>query len=217
MNMEVSIAIMSHIDRSNRALELYNALKDQGFKSVSLITDQENNEWDNGRKCWDYLSYSGSKWSVVIQDDAIISNNFYDNLVKAIKSMPENGLLSLYTGTVRPYRSSVLLAVQQAKSENASFLRSNRLHWGVAVVMRTDCIKPVLEATEGLRDLYDVRLGKGARKVSLPVFYTNPSLVDHDNSIGSIVGTTSKEPRVAHWYYPDIYDNWNSKYIDMTV
>lgn len=215
--MNIAVAIMSHPSRVKHANKLYKQLKKQGFYAVDIILDLKNDEWSNGKNCWEWLQYSIADYGMVIQDDAIISPNFYKNIAAAVDHLREECALSLYTGTVRPYRALVSNAVMKANYTGSSFLKSHRLHWGVCVIMPTDKIKPMLNATEGLRDLYDVRIGKAARKVGLPVFYTNPSLVDHDNSIGSVVGTTSKEPRVAHNYEPNLRKHWNSNYIDMLV
>lgn len=211
--VKISIVVMSHPKRSKEAFYLAGKLLLIPFHNVKIRLDSENNEWDNGYKCWQSVS-NDSDWSVVIQDDAIISSNFYDNLEKAIDNIPQEGLLSLYLGEVRPYRYSVAKAFNYAIGSGASYLTSIGLYWGVCVLMPTSKIKDVLNASEALnRYLYDVRLGKAATSLKMPIYYTTQSLVDHDDELDSLIGHKAHEKRVAHKYQPSIINEWNSKVV----
>ncbi len=201
--MRISIAVMAHPDRDEQANELVKLLKTMPFFSVWLSFDMNDNEWMNGRRCvqWGATTEGQTDWHVVIQDDAIISVNFFDNLVRALESVPRKSLVSLYTGTVRPEQERVVQSLYLAGRENASWLSSNSLYWGVAVAIPTDDIESLLEKVEGSILPYDRRLGSYFASKYRCVYYTVPSLVDHDHTLPSIVGNDREGPvRKAHNY-----------------
>jgi hypothetical protein len=89
------------------------------------------------------------------------------------------------------------------------------LYWGVAIVIPTDHIEAVLEYAEGREEHYDVRPGIFYLRNRLPIFYTNPSLVDHDDDIKSLMNHgQAEEARKAHNYIDGPID-WNRKFIDI--
>lgn len=210
--IKISVAIMAHPSRYKSAEKLLKRLNHQKFHGVSLVYDKNNNEWENGKAS--LLSHPGSDWHIVIQDDAIISKDFYRNARNAILNVPKPTLISFYTGTVRPKVTEVKAAVDKAKEARSSWLRSNDLYWGVGLAIPTSQIDEVLESAKNKTSLYDRRIGWRYKKHNLPVYYTVPSLVDHNYKIGSILGNDyATEPRKAHWYEPELIDvtNWNKK------
>ncbi len=209
--MNISLSIMAHPSRKLQAEALYKKLKKFDFSKVSVTWDQINNEWDTGKRA--LLDNAGSEWHVVLQDDAIICDDFYSEVVNAINNVPETSLISLYTGTVRPFRTRVQNAVK--KATGVAWLRSYSLYWGVGIVIPTFHVEPMLEFVEGMIEPYDYRIGMFYRANILPVFYTNPSLVNHDDTIGSLVGNGyAPEPRVAHNFASGPI-TWNRKFIDI--
>lgn len=212
--MRIGVTVMSHPKRKEKALTLLDALSKQGFVDASITWDSDNSEWDTGYRSWEYLSEVESDYSLVIQDDAVISESLYDNLVNAVKNMPSEGVLSLYLGKVKPHKGTVLMAYNRATTYNASYLTCSKLLWGVALLLPTKHIKNVLQASERFKDLYDVRLGKAASSFGLPIYYTRQSLVDHDD-VESLLGHDVQEIRVAHKYQPDLIHSWNSKVINI--
>lgn len=217
--MIISVAIMAHHSREERANELKESLLHQGFCHVDLCIDRSEvpsrkNEWVNGAKS--LASHCRSEWHIVIQDDAIISNNFRKNVVTAIKNIPSRSIISLYTGRVRPFSTLVQNAVDEAERTGANWLLSSTLHWGVGIVIPTNYIDTLLEFTRDRNEEYDRRIGEYFFAGNAPVYYTYPSLVDHDDSLGSILGNGyNRLPRVAHRYEPGFIEHWNSKVIKM--
>lgn len=209
--MKITCSIMAHPSRHVAAQALYNQLHDMPFMKVAIVYDKINDEWDTGERCLrDGMGWGD--WHVIIQDDAILTPDFYQNLEGAIKAVPEKVLISLYTGTVKPMPDRVKQAVDKAYF--ATWLRSNLLYWGVGVALPTEHIKPLLEAVEGREELYDVRIGMFYYQNRLPIYYTMPSLVDHDDDLASIVGTDATEPRRAHKLASGVV-SWNDQVIDI--
>lgn len=205
---------MSHEKRAKEAKALLEKLQAMPFLSTLAIFDRANDEWDTGKRCW--TMYDSGDWHIVIQDDAIISENFYDNVVAALSKVPSKSMVSFYTGKVKPFPSKVTRAVMQADVSAYSWLRANNLLWGVCVAIPTDMVEPVLESAEKSRALYDKRLGTYFNRRGLPIYYSYPSLVDHDDSLPSLTNHHIKK-RVAHNYEPGLVTNWNSGVIDIGV
>jgi len=210
--MKISVAVMAHPSRAEEAERLYRKLFRQNFYEVGLVFDDGNGEWETGKRS--LLCHTDSDWHIVIQDDAIISDNFYDNALQAIVNVPEPTLLSFYTGTVRPYRSKVSRAVNKARAEQASYLSFNTLCWGVAFAIPTKDIETILDFVSSSRLLYDARIGSYYQKTWQNVYYTNPSIVDHNWELPSLTGHNVVLKRVAHRYEPGIVE-WNNKVVEI--
>lgn len=190
--MKITIAIMAHPSRTEQANALYKKLAQYPFAAPQIIWDEQNSEWHTGRRALEYGVDKGDV-HVVLQDDAIINEYFFTNLQKALKAAPQRTLLSLYTGTVRPFNERVGKAV--AKANGASWLQGYTLFWGVGIVIPTDHITHLLEFCDNETDPYDTRIGLFYFRNMLPVLYTNPSLVDHDDDIGTLVGQRADLPQ----------------------
>lgn len=210
--MKISVTVMAHESRRMYAYNLYEKLFRQDFFKISIIYDDGNGEWDTGVRS--LRANADSDWHIVIQDDAIISDNFYNNALNAILNAPEPTLLSFYTGTVRPYRSKFIRAVNKARAENASYLSYNTLCWGVAFAIPTKDIDTMLDFVSSSRLLYDARIGSYYQKTWKNVYYTNPSIVDHNWELPSLTGHNVVLRRVAHHYEPDMVE-FNNKVVQV--
>lgn len=196
--MNISITIMAHPKRADAAQELFDQLQQYPFSEISITWDQRNEEWDTGKRSLQ-AGIGVGDWHVVIQDDALLTPNFYENIEGAINAVPEKVLISLYTGTVKPMPEQIISAV--SKAYYASWLKYMLLLWGVGIVIPSDHIEPLLEfvdTPEFNETLYDMKIGMFYQRHRLPIYYTVPSLVDHDDDMGSLIGTDAKEPRRAH-------------------
>lgn len=194
--MTISVAIMAHPKRRARAKALSVELKTYSFVDVAIIMDTKNIEWHTGKRALQ-RGVGRADWHLVIQDDAILTSDFYSNLEGAIANAPIKTLISLYTGTVKPFPDRVTEAVN--KAYHATWLRHMLLLWGVAILIPSDHIEPMLEYVNDRTEQYDTRIGIFYQRNMIPVYYTMPSLVNHDDAIGSLLpdhGTP--EPRVAH-------------------
>jgi len=204
--MDISIAVMSHLKRREQAHALVDMLLDMPFSSVIAIYDTDDDEWATGRRA--LKEFSGlSTWHVVIQDDAIIHPHFYNNLVRALIAVPRMSLISLYTGTVRPEQKRIQGALASAQRQGASWMSSNSLYWGVGIAIPTDDIHPMLAAVRHSILPYDRRIGSYFEQNGRPIYYTVPSIVDHDYTLPSLLNNDRPGPaRRAHNYCPSSVD-----------
>lgn len=197
--MNISITIMAHSKRSKAANLLAYELGQYPFCDTSITWDEINEEWHTGKRAL-LAGVGKGDWHVVIQDDAILSPDFYKNLEQMIYSLKQKTLISLYTGTARPLANRVAGAVR--KTADGGFLRHHQLFWGVGIVIPTDHIMPMLEFVEDIDLQYDNKIGEFYCRNGLPVYYCIPSLVDHDDDTDTLIAGHGRdinfEPRVAH-------------------
>src|SRR5690606_35221874 len=114
-----------------------------------------------------------------------LTPDFYENVANAIGIVPTKSLVSLYTGTGRPLPKRIKKAVD--KAYHASWLKHYLLFWGVGIAIPTDHIEPMLDFVSDREEQYDARIGIFYQRNMLPVYYTMPSLVDHDDVIESLL------------------------------
>lgn len=206
---------MAHPKRKIYAEALAIELKKYPFVDVSISYDgvdahTHQDEWNNGKRAL-LAGVDRADWHVVIQDDAILTPNFYENLQGAIQNVPMRTLVSLYTGKPRPMTKRVQTAVNKVTDE--TWLSYWLLMWGVGLLIPSGQIKPMLEFVEGREEPYDTRIGIAYQRNRLPVYYTMPSLVDHNDNIGSLLEHGKAEgARVAHRLATGLIA-WNNKVI----
>lgn len=197
--MNISITIMAHPKRKREAMALHKKLIQQPFSKVRIVWDEINNEWHTGERSM-RSGAAADGWHVVIQDDAILTPDFYFNIERVIEAVPTKTVISLYTGKVRPLADRVTAAMKNAP--DGCFLQHYMMMWGVGILIPADHIEPMLEYINDpiYSDTpYDTRIGIFYQRNRLPIYYTVPSLVDHDDDIGSLIGNGyALEPRVAH-------------------
>lgn len=211
--MKITVTVMAHPKRKAAAEALYTQLAKMPFHQASITWDQKNSEWHTGKRA--LKAHLNGDWHIVLQDDAIITDNFYTDAVNALQAVPVKTLVSFYTGTVRPLPGRVASAVRRANEGGYSWLRGYLLFWGVGIAIPTDQILPMLEYIAGRREPYDTRLGYFYIANRLPVLYSNPSLVDHDEDMGSLLEHGKwPEPRRARNFIsgPVI---WTDKALDI--
>lgn len=216
--MQISVAVMAVPARKVQAEYLAAILRLYPFSDVTVVYDQiaagtHESEWQNGKNAL-LAGLGKGDWHVVIQDDAILTPHFYENIEGAIKSVPIKTLISLYTGKARPFPQRVTEAVNKVASE--TWLRYMLLMWGVGIVLPTSHIEPMLEFVADWDEPYDTRIGIFYQRNRLPVFYTVPSLVDHDDDMGTVIPGHGTKPgaRVAHRLATGLI-NWNDRVIDI--
>lgn len=219
--MNISITIMAHPKRKDYARALLKQLRQYPFTEASIVWDQQDDEWHTGERALRAGITGGGQYHIVLQDDAIIPINFYGHVSNALKAVPVQSLVSFYTGTARPYGKRVAAAV--AKAKHCSWLRADLLYWGVGIAIPTHHIADMLDMVAERQEVYDFRIGWAYQRQRLPVFYTNPSLVDHNDAIGSLLKQSDlipaseyeKAPRKAHIFVGDRHVTWNNQVVDI--
>lgn len=217
--MKISVTVMAVPKRKLQAEYLKSILSMYPFSDVSITYDTaykgtHDSEWENGKNS--LLAGMGKgDYHVVVQDDAILTPHFYENIEGAINNCPDKRcMISLYTGKARPFPKRITAAVK--KAYHATWLRHYLLIWGVGIIVPTDHIPHLLEFVEDRDEPYDTRIGIFYQRNMLPVYYTMPCLVDHDDELGTAIPGHGTKPgaRVAHKLATGIIQ-WNNQVIDI--
>lgn len=212
---------MAHPKRRKQAEMLLVQLAGQGFLFCGITWDQKNDEWHTGKRAVLAGLQHNADYHVILQDDAILPPNFYKHCENALNAVPIRSLVSFYTGTGRPLPDRVTNAVKRAA--NSSWLVANTLYWGVGIAIPTAHITDMLETIADRTEVYDTRIGIAYQCQRLPVYYTNPSLVDHDDEMGSLLKQSKlipleqyeKDARHAHNFIGNRQVSWNTSAIDI--
>src|SRR5690606_10616258 len=197
-----SFAIMAHPSRYDRARRLSRAL------GAPIVWDRGRGEWDTAERAWnDYSSYAD--YHIVVQDDALLARYARSKMLTALDQCPEFGPVSFYAGKVWPVHVQTEFA--GAVRSGASWIVASRLYWGVAVAVPTYMIPDMLDHRSNR--VYDARVGDYFAKQNLPVYYTNPSLVNHAET-DSLLGKKPKG-RVALRFDAELPVTWNHGVSDL--
>lgn len=200
--MKVGAAIMAHAVRKTHAAALAESLDWKVpvvYDAVPTPSADPEQRWATARRTWRLLAADDTDYSVVLQDDAIVCQDFLAGLGAALDVVGPQGLVSPYTGTGRPSQANVKRALAHADAHGHAWMSTRSLNWGVAIAMPTSMVDRMLRwcchpARKGWNT--DYRIGVWFRDViGWRTWYTVPSLVDHD-AIPSLVG--HGDGRVAH-------------------
>lgn len=163
---------MAHEKRSHYFDYLKRKLGDVPF---SIDTDKlQLGTWGNRKQAM-LMANKDSDYTCIIQDDAVIPDNFYEYLERFIRQHP-NQFYQLYFGT---RRNTMSIPAKQG-ADIRRFIKE-RMRWGVAIVTPTKLTNSIIDYCDKLpSDMpddtrikhYMVAKGKDA-------YYPYPSLVDH--------------------------------------
>lgn len=162
---------MAHPKRKEWAEELAKTL------NCSIVWDERNDIWDTARRAWLELSNDECEFGVVIQDDAILCDNFIEEVHKlVIKTYHYRTIYQLYiNGDIRIFTKE---AIEFGRERNYIF--SRELAGGVATVIPRSMIKDIIHY--GNQSFYpgdDTKIKMFCLRYGIPVTYPFPSLVDH--------------------------------------
>lgn len=183
MTHSLAIVIMAHPRRRAQAEMLAEYL------DALIVWDDGGGEWSTGAHAWKTGAHLGATHTLVLQDDAVPVQDLRRHVLAAIDAMPDSPI-SLYLGQKKPSRwaSNMLMAVQAAEQLGASWISASHLLHGVGIVLPTRWVTPMLQWAEMSSAPYDQRIGAYLRQVqNRATFYTWPSLVDHDDTVPSLV------------------------------
>lgn len=201
--MKLSAAIMTHPERGEELMKLL-ALLD---REVPVYSDPGGPPSGNGDRVWSvareaWLMYDpAADWHVLIQDDAVPCADLLAGLEQALDYAKLSAIVSPYLGTGRAVPSRWERMATEADRQRASWVRSDRLMWGVCLVARTEIIPEMVawcDRKSGMPD--DMRVAAYAKRHGLEVWYTWPSLVDHRADVPSLTKHRARE-RVARRHH----------------
>ena len=184
---QVPVGIVAHYSRHERAEKLAELIEAE----IISVDHGGIGPGKNHELCYEWLAESKAPWVVLLEDDAIPVKDFRTQLNAVLRAAPKTGLMSLYLGRSRPPHWQISIARVIAGDENY-FMASELLHH-VAVAIRPNLIPGMLKYIRNDTAYADGKLpideavGAWARSLSMPIVYSNPSIVNHDARTGTII------------------------------
>lgn len=188
--MKLSVSIQAHPDRADLVAGIRHRLTPPGvaglMHEIPVAWDKEgppngnaDRGWRTARAAW-MLHDPDADWHLVLQDDAVPCIDLEESLERALEHVPADAVVSAYLGRGggNGYRWGSIVA--DAERLGASWVRSSKLSWGVAIILPTKLIPDMIEHCDrrhGVTD--DMRIAGWAEKRHAEVWYPFPSLVDH--------------------------------------
>lgn len=191
----LSTVIMAHPRRERHIPYLLDKMGE-----VPIVWDRHSDRWDTGRRAM--LAYDRTKTHhLVVQDDALLPNDFLPAVEQAIQTVPHNPI-SFYVGKSRPNVDHVQYMVERAKASNARWFAMEGPWWGVAIVIPTYFIERMIEWADKRVKIanYDKRLSRFFYQENVLCYYSVPSLVSHrtgPENPSLVPGRGSSNQRVA--------------------
>lgn len=179
MSNKLAIVIMAHPERQEMAKALSQKLQ------APIVYDRVNNIWDTCRRAWLSQVSVGAEYTLVLQDDAIVCNNFRE---RAEAALQEDLVYSFFAGHLLATR------IRHAVVRGKPFVESGQIFNEVALCMRTDRIEDMVKYCDERAATTDQEISKWARWRRLKIRYTVPSLVDHRDEVPSIFQRNYNRP-----------------------
>jgi len=185
---------MAHRARSGMVAELVERLD----RPAAIVWADDDVEWHTGRRAWEAADGSATH-HLVVQDDAIVCGDLVAGVEHWLARLPAGAAMSLYFGRTSPFPRQTGHVAALADEAGASWLVLDRLYWGVAAVLPTPYIGPMLAWPRGSRfGMYDQRVSAWLVDHDVPVYHPWPSLVDHRDAPSLLPGHGIRPGRVAH-------------------
>lgn len=192
--MTLSVAVMAHQSRHQQVDELTAALDSEVWVSWDTQPASKNPQqrWATARQAWLLAAAADADWCLVLQDDALVCDDFVAGAMTALWNVPQpDAVVSFYLGSGRPHIHHCQRVVRMARKAHVSWASMQFLYWGVAVALPTTAVQSMIDWGNDPRRAkmpYDGRIARWARDtMQWPCWYTVPSLVDHRDE-GSLVG-----------------------------
>lgn len=183
-----SFAIMAHEKRKHWVPYL-----EENIPGAEVVWDRYNDRHETGLRS--ILEYDpDADYHVVVQDDALLCNDFVGGLAEAMQYVPDGLPVGLYHGRTRNHND---LGMNRAVSSGASWLCRSGPVWGPGIVFPTESIPDLTEFYQSIPDVpnYDRRVLRYYQKVGKQCFYPVPSLIEHRTEDNPSLASPS---RTAH-------------------
>lgn len=177
--MKLSVSIMAHPSRAQYVEGLKNILGD-----VPVAVDTGDGIWRN-RVAASQMYEPTAEYHLVLQDDAILCNDFMKKAVDVIDKR-RGDAISFYFGK----RGVRIVGDREEEIKKNGGLVWNWLGWGVAICLPVKIIPGLIRFCDAMTRYArhdDTRMSHYLRKISMNIFYPVPSLVDHRTDAKSIM------------------------------
>lgn len=163
-------------------------------------------EWWNGRRAISMAaSYDGVTHCLILEDDLLLCADFCDAVLGAIETRPTS-IIQLFCGSHVKFPNALDGASQKARELGLTWVDQDRDMFGLGIVLPIDFAKHYLEweqknVTNDSGTDHKIHLWALCNKQRIAV--TVPSLVDHDPSFDSTLGSDHNSLRRAFQFAGD--------------
>jgi hypothetical protein len=154
---------------------------------------QEIGVWNNCKRAWK-MHDPKADFHIVIQDDAIICENFRERAEKILilKKLAYN----FYFGNRQKYRATAKAGMKRG------YVLSGWTSWGVAICLPTYLIPEMIRYCDKMKTPHDdTRIATFLKHKKIKIYFPMPSLISHRTGENSLVGDPSKGRKA--WYFID--------------
>jgi len=220
--MSIGIGIVAHASRCGMVKQL---AEDVVADHVSMDYGDANadNARSNHEVVWDKLAALDTTWSLVLEDDAVVSHmtqyDFRYQLVKVLDAAPTR-MVSLYLGTGNPkhWQPRIERALKSADTWHADWLVCRSLIHAVAVAVPTVDVPGLVDSLGRRKGPIDEDITRWAMAQGYRVSYCIPSLVDHADGPTLIAHADHQArplPRKA--WMTGTREHWNSNTVKLAM
>ena len=180
--MKLSASIMAHPQREGEVSELLASLDRDvpvHWDGAGPPSGAGDRVWSVARAAWSMFD-PAADFHVLLQDDAVVCQDFLAGLERALDHVPPDCVVCPYLGQGRNVTARWGRMATQADRVTASWIVSDRVMWGVCLILPTARIPEVLtwaDRKAGMPD--DMRVNAWATRNRVDAWYCWPSLVDH--------------------------------------
>ncbi len=140
------------------------------------------------------LASSSDSPCLILQDDAVLHNQFFDHLPDIVSRLEEVGAVSLFCPPRKPFR--------EAMEKGHSWVANYRHLWQPGVMLTSEFAKGMLERSRRddveVNPKYDEGIISGFLKErKAAIWVTIPSLIQHNINVPSAIGTNKSLPFVG--------------------
>ncbi len=190
---DININIMAHPKRK----EYIPYLKEK-LGHVPVIWDRKNSVWDTRRRCLKEHIKKNKRWSITVQDDALVCDNFKEKVVEFMNNIGVENALYNFFFSVRFSIDELYVGIKDG------FVKKGDLYNEVAFAAPTKTIPSLINYCDGISNIKcDYPIRKYFKSIDYPTYFSIPSLIDH--RIGASifrknVGSEDYTERVALWF-----------------
>lgn len=165
--MKLSISIMAHPSRAEFIPYLKEKLGD-----VPVSMDEGFGILENCKRAWSMYD-KNADYHVVIQDDCIVCNDFYNRAISYLEKAGGLAVSFFYS------QSKFFNKYKKERLENGAIIKKG-LYGGLAICLPTSLIEEMLVFFD--KDTVpfdDHRIGRFLMSKNIDIFYPFPCLIDH--------------------------------------
>ena len=192
---DIVIGVVADMRRQQQAWDLAKALD----ATVVSFDDGTLGCTRNHLKVWTKLLQHGGNWAVVIEDDALLCDDF-DTTLAAVLAKPPADIVGLYLG--KNYPRAWQRVIKPKMATDAHWITSTHLLHGLGTCMRMSLLEDMLRFVGRMEDGWpiDEKITHWCRLRGHRVAYTKPSIIEHADGPSLLVhpdGDKRELPRRA--------------------